>query len=164
MKKPVLFLLMAAVFAVAFTGALFGQTNESGTETPMQIPIGDIPVTRSQLWMFAIASVTPLIIHGIKTVVPRIPKPMLPISTPIVGVLLGLLVNWLAGKQLAWLDMTSAGAMAVFVREAWNQNVTRALVRAHEIPTAPPPPPAPPAAPAPAPEPASEAKPGGDGI
>lgn len=101
--------------------AVLAQTN-----TPPDAP-GDLPKTLSQYWDLAIAAVTPLLVTGISKVVPKLPKWVLPTVTPVIGIGLGLLINWLASANLGWVDMAKAGALAVFVREVINQAITKRL-------------------------------------
>lgn len=91
-----------------------------------------LPQTTSQYWDLIIAGVTPVIVTGIYMLVPRVPKFVLPLITPVVGVGLGLLLNWLTKINLGWVDMAKAGALAVFVREVVNQAVTKRLLSAPE--------------------------------
>lgn len=47
--------------------------------------------------------------------------------TPFLGIVLGLLLKWAGTVELSWIDMAQAGAMAVAVREIFNQAVTKRL-------------------------------------
>jgi len=58
---------------------------------------------------------------------PKIPRAMLPVMTPVVGMGVGWLVNWLGGQNLGWVEMAKAGALAVFFREVVNQWVTKRM-------------------------------------
>lgn len=97
-----------------------------------------LPQTASQYWDLAIAVATPSIVFGIYRLVPKIPKWILPASTPFIGILLGLAVQVLTPLNLTWMDMAKAGALAVFIREVFNQAVTQRMLNA--------PPPTPPSA------------------
>lgn len=105
---------------MALTVAAFAQTNM----VPVTAPL---PQTVSQYWDLIIAAVTPLIVTGVWKLMPKIPKWVLPVSTPVIGILLGLAMNKLASANLGWVDMAKAGALAVFVREVINQAVTQQL-------------------------------------
>lgn len=74
-------------------------------------------------WNLIISVVTPTIIWLIAKYVPKVPKMFLPALTPAVGVLLGMLLNWLADLNMGFIEMGKAGALAVFVRETVNQGV-----------------------------------------
>ena len=86
-----------------------------------------LPTTVADYWTFGIAAVTPLIISGVKAVLPKIPKGLLPVLTPVVGIGLGLALNALGQADMGWIDMAQAGALAVFVREVVDQNIKKTL-------------------------------------
>lgn len=120
---------------VLAAGAVFAQTNT----VPLPAPL---PQTVSQYWDLVIAAVTPLIVTGVWKAVPKIPKWVLPVSTPVIGILLGLAMNSLAKANLGWVDMAKAGALAVFIREVVNQAITKQLMPptpAIPVPTPPTP-------------------------
>ena len=93
-------------------------------------PSPDLPKTVSEFWKYAISAITPLIVWGVRALVPKIPTVLLPVSTPFIGLLLGLGLKYLAGLNIPWIDMVEAGALAVFIRETFNQGVTKPLERA----------------------------------
>jgi len=84
-------------------------------------------IGKVDIWDIGIGIVAPLFIWGLTKIAPKIPKPVLPTITPLVGVGLGLLVNWLAGQNLSWFESAKAGSMAVFFREITNQWVTKKM-------------------------------------
>ena len=88
-------------------------------------PIDGVPLPTSKVdfWVWAIAGVAPLIVAGIKTLVPKIPKLLLPVCTPFIGIGLGVILNALSTSNLGWVEMSQAGALAVFVRESVDQAV-----------------------------------------
>jgi hypothetical protein len=110
--------------------AVFAQTNTIPT-----LP-ADLPKTVGQYWDLGIAILTPLIVTGVYKLVPKVPKWVLPAITPLIGIGLGLLVNWLTTANLGWVDMAKAGALAVFIREVINQAITKQMT----TPVAPTPP------------------------
>lgn len=119
-------LLSLIGFIIAGTTlAVMAQTN-SVPEHP------DLPQTVSEYWKYGIAAVTPLIIWGIQALIPKVPRRLLPVLTPFVGLLLGLVLNKLANLQLPWIDLAEAGALAVFIREVVNQNITKPLEASKE--------------------------------
>jgi len=79
--------------------------------------------------VLVIAAITPLIIGVVYKILPRIPKVILPSLAPVVGILLGWLINWLGRQNISWLDMAQAGALAVFVREVFTNAVTKQLAQ-----------------------------------
>lgn len=113
--------ILMMIFALfATTLAAIAQTN-----TPPALP--GIPTDVLGYWDLAIAAISPLIVTGVAKIVPRIPKVLLPTMTPLVGIGVGLALNQLAGANLSWYDMGKAGALAVFVREVFNQAITKQL-------------------------------------
>lgn len=82
-----------------------------------------LPQTKADFWLYAIAIVTPLIVAGVKKLVPNIPSLLLPLSTPVIGLALGAGLNWLTAKNYGWVDIAQVGGLAVFVREVVDQAV-----------------------------------------
>lgn len=114
---------IVAVTAVMSTAVAIAQTNVA-----VALPGASATVSYSaQYWDVAIASLTPLIVTGIAKVAPKLPKFLLPLVTPLIGIALGLGLNWLTKINLSWVDMAKAGALAVFIREVVNQTVTKQL-------------------------------------
>ena len=111
------------MFLGMFAGMAIGQTND----VPVP-PAVDVPRTTSEIWDAAIACVSPIIVLLVNKAVPKMPKWVLPSITPFVGIGLGLILNWLAKTNLTWVDMAKAGMLAVFVREVWNQAITKGLL------------------------------------
>lgn len=85
--------------------------------------------SHAQQWSYAIAVVTPLIIAGVKKLVPTVPKVLLPCLAPFVGLAVGFGMNALTQANLGWLDMAQLGALGVFVRELVDQSVKAANKR-----------------------------------
>ncbi len=83
--------------------------------------------TVSDYWDLAIALTSPVVVWALSRFKPNIPKAVLPAVTPLIGVLLGYLINWIGQQNLSWFEAAKAGAMAVFVRETVNQWVTKRL-------------------------------------
>jgi len=113
-------LLLMAVASLILPGLVLGQTN--ATVFP-DISGNALPSTVSDYWKWAIAGVTPMLVAGVNSLVPKIPKVLLPLSTPLLGIGLGAGLNALTSANLTWVDMAQAGALAVFVREVVNQAV-----------------------------------------
>ena len=118
MKK---ILLIVTVF-FAFVGILFAQA----TEPP---PGGTVDSVT--LWNYVVAIVSPIIIWGVNKLVPRIPKLLLPLASPFVGLLVGIALNKIAGADLSAQASMVFGGLAVLVREVSNQ----ALKAVGAIPT-----------------------------
>jgi hypothetical protein len=104
------------------------------TNTPPVDP-GALPITVSGYWDLLIAGVTPIIVWLVSKVVPNIPKVLLPTLTPFLGIGLGLVINKLAGQNLGFVDMAKAGALAVMIREVFNQAITKQMTSADTKPT-----------------------------
>jgi hypothetical protein len=111
--------------------AFFAFTFMAIAQTVTNAPPGAEPLPKSmfEFWTLGIAAVTPLIVAGIRKFIPKVPKLLLPVSTPFVGIGLGLLVNWVANQHLTWVGMAQAGALAVFIRETINQASKTAMVQ-----------------------------------
>jgi len=108
---------------MAVTLTAFTQTNG----VPAAGGVAPLPTSAAGYWTLAIAGITPLIVTGIWALVPKIPTVVLPLITPAIGIGLGLLLNRLTTANLGWVDMAQAGGLAVFVREVFNQAVTKRL-------------------------------------
>jgi len=82
-------------------------------------------------------AVTPITISdtelegNLKNVYTDIRNELLPISTPFVGLVLGAILKWLGASHMTWIDMAEAGAMAVMIRESWNQIVNQGKPTPH---------------------------------
>lgn len=87
------------------------------------------PGSKDAIWSYAISIVSPMLVWALIKLVPKLPKPVLPVITPVVGIGLGVGLHFLAGAQIGWIDMAKAGALAVFVRETVNQLVTKQLAK-----------------------------------
>jgi len=98
--------------------AILAQTN-TGPLPPL--PMGAEHTSLDQFWKLAISGVTPLIVGFARKLMPKIPTLLLPLSTPFLGIGIGLLMNWLAVANLSWVDLGQAGAAAVMVRETFDQ-------------------------------------------
>jgi hypothetical protein len=122
-------ILLAAFALVAFVKVVFAQATNS---VPASAP--GLPDSNAAFWVLGISAVTPLLVTGIWKLVPGIPKLVLPSITPVLGVLLGLLVNWVGKQQLEWVDMAQAGALAVFVREVFTNAITKHLAATPDVP------------------------------
>lgn len=129
--KRLLLLVLVLSLAASFGFAQL-LTNEGGTsdvvvfETDTEMFQQELPDSKVDFWKWGIAAITPFIIYGISRI-PKLPKPVLPTITPIVGILLGLGLKQLDAANLSWVDMGEAGALAVFIREVTNQWVTKQL-------------------------------------
>jgi len=115
-------------FVVLTTLTLFAALAVAQTETP-DVSNSALPSSTSDFWTYAIAVVVPLIVGGINNLVPKLPKFVLPISTPFVGIALGALLKALGLADMGWVDMAQAGGLAVLVRESWNQIVTKQIAK-----------------------------------
>ena len=84
-----------------------------------------IPTDPTSLWDVGIAVVIPMIVQGIKWLAPKIPSAILPFTTPVLGLIIGLALNYFNIHHFSWWDAAKAGALAVSIREMWNQAVTK---------------------------------------
>lgn len=117
------------------------------TNTPA-VNVAISPMENTEL---IITFITPIIVHVVNKITPEIPSNLrflLPLSTPFIGIALASIINYLSGQNLTWWDGAKAGAIAVAVREVWNQTITKQMLAAKENQQATPnPPPTPPSAP-----------------
>lgn len=125
MKLNYKWLWLIVLSAMAYTFTALAQTNLPPVTDPATP--APLPTTLLNYWELAIAGITPLIVSGIWWLAPKIPSVVIPLTTPFVGIGLGLLMNWLGKANLSWVDMGTAGALAVFVRETVNQAITKRL-------------------------------------
>lgn len=117
--------------AVAFAGVIVSLFAQATNGVPVPVDTAPLPQTKSEFWTFAIAFVSPLIVWGVSKI-PDLPKKILPAITPLVGIGLGAGLKWLEAANLTWVDTAQAGALAVFIREVFNQWVTRPLMGTSE--------------------------------
>ena len=95
--------------------AILAQTN-----VPPTLP-DSLHTSQAQLWTYAIAVATPLLIQFVKWVVPTVPKMLLPALSPFVGVALGMAFNAVGLANISWVDGAHLGALGVFLRELVDQ-------------------------------------------
>jgi hypothetical protein len=100
-------------------------TASAQTNSVPDLPAG-IPRTNEEIWTWVVSFATVFIVYLFGKI-PQLPRPMLPLMTPLIGILLGLGLRQLEALHLSWVDMGQVGALAVFLREAWNQTVTKQL-------------------------------------
>jgi hypothetical protein len=96
---------------------------------------GALPATKDQYWAWAIAAVTPVITWAFGKI-PMLPRPVLPVLTPFIGMFLGFILQKLDAAHLHWYSAAGAGTIAVFLRETTNQLVTKQLKPREESKTA----------------------------
>lgn len=114
-----------AVFAwLAIGWAAFAQT--TNTAPAFDPGTANLPGTKEEFWTWGISLVTPVIIWLVGKI-DKVPRPILPLLTPLVGIVLGLALKHLAALKLGWVDMAQAGTVAVFIRESVNQVITKQL-------------------------------------
>lgn len=95
------------------------------TNTPPDLP--PLPGDKSAFWQLAIAGATPLIVWAATLVVPKLPRKLLPVLTPFIGIALGTILNWLAGQNFTWYESGAAGLLGVGVREIFHQQITKRI-------------------------------------
>lgn len=94
------------------------------------VPLPDpstVPTSLGDYWDLAIAGVTPLLVWGLSKLAPKVPRVLLPFSAAILGIGLGLGLNALGLAHLTWYDGMKAGALAIGIREMWNQAIGKRL-------------------------------------
>lgn len=117
-----------------------GQTNVVPAITDaLPVPPGESPFGPA-FWQGVIAAVTPVLVYLLRLMLPHMPKFVLPSVSPFIGVMLGLVLNWLATAGLSWVDSGLAGAAGVAVREIVHNTITQHLQTKPEEPKVLPPP------------------------
>lgn len=106
--------------------AILGQAATNNPLAPFDPVVGSFPNTKAEFWKWGISVITPCIVFFLGKV-PALPRPVLPVITPLLGIALGLILRKLGQLNLGWVDMAQAGAVAVFLRESVNQLVTKQL-------------------------------------
>lgn len=106
--------ILAAIIALLAGTPLVAFAGESGGS----IATGEMP---AQWPLLLIPVVTPLIIAGVKWLVPKIPTPWLPVLAPMLGASLDVIAHFAAGTTLTvWLGAL-LGLCGVGVRELCDQ-------------------------------------------
>lgn len=101
-----------------------------GTNQPARDIIEDpVNVEASKyamLWKLITAVVTLVIVWGFGKI-PQLPNKLLPFLSLAVGAGLTFVLDLMNGLNLPWWDGAAAGGLAVLIREAYNQNVTKPI-------------------------------------
>lgn len=105
---------------------LMGQNLATNALPSVDTTTGAFPGTRDQFWAYAIAAITPVITWAFGKI-PQLPRPVLPVLTPFIGMLLGFILKKADAANLHWYSAAGAGTIAVFLREVTNQLVTKQL-------------------------------------
>jgi hypothetical protein len=126
-RNTVIFALLSTIFVGVFSAM-------AQTGLP---PMEGIATDTNTLWVLSISFITPFIVAGIKGLVPKIPSLLLPPSTLLIGIILGLGLQYLGKMNLGWMDMAKAGALAVMIRGTWDEVVqaTQAKSAGKPLPT-----------------------------
>ena len=115
MKNPLKFILLTVTLAAGlfWLGDAMAQTNTLSGVPPLA-------GTKESLPSLLITVVTPLIIAGVKWVVPRVPKVLLPIVAPAVGVALSYVMSAMSTSVNPWVGAL-LGLAGVGLREIVDQ-------------------------------------------
>jgi len=134
MKRHIRVIIGLSLLAALFTLDIFAQTNDVPYTNSVpgigNIQNDAIPTSKEDYWKWAIAVVVPFIMTFIKYIIPKIPSLLIPVLTPVVGLGLGFGLKALTDANLGWVDMTQAGALAVFIREVVHNAMTKGLTPA----------------------------------
>lgn len=98
-----------------------------GIPSDPSLPTITLPTSLSGYWDLVIAALAPIIVTFVSKYVPKLPKNLLPVVAPVAGVVSAHVLSLLTNMHLSWFDAAKAGALAVFVREVINQNVSKYL-------------------------------------
>jgi hypothetical protein len=122
--------LNLAALLCALAVCFFFATSAQAQTTPAEIALNSqlstlnsaAPAPAPLTWVQAvIAIITPVIIAGVKLLVPRIPRLWLPILAPLVGLLVDVAAHFAAGTALNPTLALALGAAGVGLREAVDQ-------------------------------------------
>ena len=99
------------------------------------VPIGDgEPVAHGlNLLNLLITGLTPIIIYGVKAVVPKIPKFLLPVAAPLVGIAVDFVLRKVGLETSGSFQAALWGAAGVWLREVQDQ-AKQAMVAAPDKP------------------------------
>ena len=89
-----------------------------------------------QMRLFAngvIACLTPIVVWLVKAVAPKVPSRYLPLMTPVIGVIFGVILSRFGIQDIGWIEAAVSGALGVAVRESVNQNVTKPNEQMQEL-------------------------------
>jgi hypothetical protein len=89
-------------------------------------PETPLPKTLEEFWFYGIALITPLVVFGFGKI-PQLPRPVLPMLGPLVGIILGFVLEKAGAMNIPWWHGGLAGAFATTLREMVNQLVTKQL-------------------------------------
>jgi hypothetical protein len=115
MTKRNMIWLAASVWLLVCCASVFAQ----GTNTPPVIPppSNPFPVGKDAAWFAFI----PLVTFGITWIMGKVkslPKNILPLLTPIIGVAIGAVIEWATKSNFPWWSEAGAGAISVAIYEA----------------------------------------------
>lgn len=105
------------LISITFLAVLFpvlAQTNGLPT-------IPGVPETPLEWTYLAIVCITPLVIAGLKWLVPKIPKVALPFVAPVVGVILDQIAAFATAHESNLVLGLISGALGVWLREGVDQ-------------------------------------------
>lgn len=87
-----------------------------------------LPKSMIEYWQFAIPIVVPLVVAFLKWVGPKIPRRVIPIISPALGIGLGLVMQAITNAEFSWMTTTLSGLLgwaATGLREAVDQNIVQ---------------------------------------
>lgn len=116
---------LKSVWPWACLVAFFVMVAVSAQTTNAPAGPSSVILTDTDLLTLLISVLTPFCVRGLAKL--GVPPRLLPLTTPLIGCAIGAALNWIADAGLGGLDMAKAGALAVAIREAWDQNIARAL-------------------------------------
>lgn len=110
--------------------------SDSGSESAKEVLESPVAVEASKyaaLWKIVVALGTLAITWG-ATKIPNIPSRIIPVLTPIIGVVFAYGLEYVNGLNLPWWDGAAAGGLAVLIQQTWKHNVTVPIEekKAHE--------------------------------
>lgn len=116
-RLPLAAILVAFVFSLSALNAFAQEAAQAAADVVAETAL-------ALTWQQALIPVlTPLIIAGVKMLLPRIPKMWLPLAAPVVGLLIDLVSHFALQTELSPMAALALGAAGVGLREAQKQVV-----------------------------------------
>lgn len=135
MKKLMPVVLVLAVVLTYQVCSLFAQTNTVPELPP--VPTEEPGGGAMSLLNLIITGLTPIVIFGIKKIVPKIPTVLLPVAAPVIGIILDFVLRKAGVDTGGTFAGAVWGALGLWLRELQDQTKKAILPKTAEIPAKP---------------------------
>lgn len=132
MKTTCLLLTLTLLLGAALAAPGLIETTEltntvtSTNVTDVDAPPAIVPPTQEGFWKGGIGLVTMVIVWAVSKI-PNVPRPMLPLVSPFIGMALNYGLTFMSSLNLPWWEAGMAGGLGVTIREIFNQWVTKQM-------------------------------------